>query len=337
MNLDVRTAASAIDEAYGRDPLDPTLAAQRRELLDGLAVEEHGIRFRYIPAGTFLMGSEHGDPDERPVHPVTLDEFWLAETTMSWSLFCELSGWEPPPAGRPREAPPHDGPGLNPIFHLHQEDKIRLQYCEDSTLEAYDWHAHVPDAPPMFGRPPRTDPGQPRRYAGKPMVAVSWQEAERLGEQLSTSDIRYSLPTEAQWEKAARGGLVGRRYPWGDEPPTPELCDIGRIGEFSIRPVRQLPPNGYGLFGMAGSVWEWTSDWYDSQYYAGSPAENPTGPDRGEQRVLRGGSWADCAAAATVSFRMSRGSRSWTEGAWGHHVTPTIGFRVCRRERPSHD
>lgn len=338
---DLRAAASAYDRAYGLDPRDQQVATERCDILDRLAVEEHGIRFRYIPAGTFLMGSEHGDPDERPVHRVSLGGYWLAEAAMSWATFCNLSGWQPPPRGVPEEPQQFERPqqqagtGVAPTFFLHQHNKIRLQYCEDETLSATDWHAHLPEPKlqSLFGDPPRTDPQRPYRYDRKPMVSIGWQDAEALCTRLSTSDIQYCLPTEAEWERAARGGLVGRRYPWGDDPPTPQRCDFDRFSEFSIRPVRDLPPNSYGLYGMTGSVWEWTSDWYDSQFYANSPADNPTGPASGEERVLRGGSWADCADAVTVSFRMSRGPRSWTDKTRGAHFTANIGFRLCRHER----
>jgi formylglycine-generating enzyme required for sulfatase activity len=339
---DLRASASAYDRAYGANPHDAVAAGERRDVLDQLAVEEHGIRFRYVPAGDFLMGSEHGDPDERPVHQVSLNDFWLAETPMSWAEFCDLSGWEPPPTGMPREPEQYDGPRPGPRFFLYEQNKIRLQYCEDETLHATDWHTHLPPDPDpaeaerrlsFFGAPRRTDAVRPWRYDNKPMVSAGWRDAETLCQQLSTSDTQYCLPTEAEWEKAARGGLISRRYPWGDEPPTPQRCDFDRFHEFSIRPVRDLPPNGYGLYGMAGSVWEWTCDWYDSQFYAHSPNDNPTGPATGEQRVLRGGSWTDCAQAVTVSFRMSRQSRSWTERDWADHFTANIGFRLCRRER----
>ncbi|RAY17312.1 Sulphatase-modifying factor protein [Actinomadura craniellae] len=331
---ETRLAATAYDRAYGLDPADPEVAGARRALLDALAVEEHGIRFRYVPAGTFLMGSESGDPDEWPVHPVRLDDYWLAETAISWASYCALMGWELPPAGRPRETEV----ARAAMFHLGEENRIRMQYCEDATTRARDWHAHIPPGEDgrrsdLFGTPPREDPDRPWRYDAKPMVAASWQEAEELCERLSGEAVQYRLPTEAEWERAARGGLIGCRYPWGDEPPTPERCDCDRFDRLSLVPMRSLPPNGYGLYGMAGSVWEWTADWYDRDRYRESPGADPAGPATGRERVLRGGSWADCAETVTVSFRASRDSGDWRSGEWGDHLAPNIGFRLCRTVR----
>jgi formylglycine-generating enzyme len=244
-----------------------------------MAVKEHGITFRYIPAGTFLMGSDTGEPDESPVHSVRLDDYWLAEVPMSWAAYCDLMGWKHPPAGRPGRMP-REGPGrVPPGFMLNEANKIRLQYCEDETVRATDWHTHTlphdwtrddgqkVDSRTLFGGPEREDPLRPWRYDRKPMVSVAWQEAEELCTRLSTPDIRYSLPTEAEWERATRGGLAGCRYPSGNEPPNSELCDFDRFNDFSILPTHRLPPNGYGLYAMTGSVWEWTADWYDAEYY----------------------------------------------------------------------
>src|SRR5262245_12109856 len=91
-----------------------------------------------------------------------------------------------------------------------------------------------------------------------------------------------------------------------------------------------LPPAGYGLYGMCGGVWEWTADWYDAFYYARCPLDNPNGPRRGKQKVIRGGSWTDCPDFVTVSFRASRRSNSWREEKWGAQMTANIGFRLCR-------
>ena len=344
---ELHVAATAYDRAYGLQPNNAELAEARQKLLNRLAVVEHGIRFRYIPAGSFHMGSKVGDPDEQPVHPVELDDFWLSETPISWSTFCDLMDWEPPPVSHPKSMQDLKGvseKGLRPGFFLREENKIRLQYCEDATTRAGDWHSHSPEdewitgtgqrttARMLFGEPPREDPRRPWKYDRKPMVSVSWQEAEELCNFISNSDVVYRLPTEAEWEKAARGGLINCLYPWGDDPPTQECCDFNRFDEFSILPMRRFEPNGYGLYAVSGCVWEWTSDWYDSQYYTESSRHNPMGPATGQEKVLRGGSWADCEEAVTVSFRMSRRAGTWKQG-WGGHFAPNIGFRLCRVKR----
>ena len=303
-------SATAYDRACAITPSDEAIAAARASVLESLAVTEHGMTFRYVPAGCYLTGSGDGDPDEQPVHYARLDAFWLSDTPVSWSAYCELMDWEEPPRAVPRDSASDD---RRAMFSLAQANKIRRQYCASSKV-------------------PREDHDAPLGYDDKPMVAVAWQEAAALGERLSADGVTYRLPTEAEWEAAARGGLARARYPWGDEPPDTERCDFGRFYDFSIRRRRSLPPNGYGLYWMSGGVWEWTADWYDALYYADSPRLNPTGPAEGQGRVLRGGSWADCAEAVTVTFRMSRTSTPWWEGEWGSHLAPNIGFRLCRTE-----
>ncbi len=333
---DLHAAATAYDRAYGLAPDDPDIRTARQSLLDRLSVTELGIHFRYVPAGSFLMGSASGEPDEAPVHPVRLDAYWMAETPVSWAGFCELMGWEPPPVALPPGYRPDDWPSATEeerklIFGSWAANRIRLQYCEDETLRAEDWHAHTPDqlwiqggqqrtARELFGEVARENPEAPWGYTQKPMVSVGWELAQMLCDRISTGPVRYRLPTEAEWEKAARGGLIGAEYPWGSAPPTPELCDFDRFDDFSIRPMRAYPPNGYGLYAMSGCVWEWTADWYDAEYYAESPRVNPPGPEQGEARVLRGGSWADAAEAVRVAFRMASTRSS----------SPTLGFRLCR-------
>ncbi|WP_437318309.1 formylglycine-generating enzyme family protein [Sorangium sp. So ce385] len=332
-------AATACDAAFGLAPGDPALADARARLLDRLRIEEHGLVFRYVPAGPFLMGADDGDPDERPVHPVELGAFWITDVPITWAAYHALIGWPPPPDGGPPSKPTREGEIDVDAFRVYNDGKIRRQYCESETVRARDWHAHAPDAEwrsggrvttarELFGEIARGDPARPWSYDQKPMVAVQWDEAAALGKALSErqEQFTYRLPTEAEWEKAARGGLVGCPYPWGDAPPSPALCDFDRFEEFSLRPPRSFPPNGYGLFGMSGGVREWTGDGYDALYYAEGPRAAPVGPAAAKQRVLRGGSWADCAWAVRVSFRM--GSPPDLRG------DPTIGFRLCRVARP---
>ncbi|MDC0741688.1 formylglycine-generating enzyme family protein [Polyangium mundeleinium] len=313
-NGELEKAATACDAAFRVAPDDSDVASARALLLDRLRIEEHGLVFRYVPAGPFLMGAEDGDPDERPVHAVELEPFWITEVPISWSAYHALLGWSPPPYGMPQHKPirdPKTGKYDDELFFLHNDHKIRRKYCASETLLEHE-------VPP-------SDATRPWTYDQKPMVAVSWAQANALGKALSNDRVTYRLPTEAEWEKAARGGLVGRRYPWGDDPPTPELCDFDRFEAFSIRPPQDFPPNGYGLHGMSGGVREWTADGYDAASYAESPRARPTGPATVKQRVLRGGSWADCAWAVRVSFRMGHAPDRASD--------PTIGFRLCRTAR----
>jgi formylglycine-generating enzyme required for sulfatase activity len=309
-------AASVFDRAYSIDPGIDKIRQARAALLDRLVVREHGLLFRYVPGGPFLMGSSDGESDEKPLHPIWLSPFWLSETPVSWLDYCRLLDWEPPPAGVPRGEGANDG-------SLGWENWLRAYYCEELAL---------PDDEQQTGRSRR---GRRRNatvvdFANKPMVAVSWQDALELGSRLSIPGVRYGLPTEAQWEKAARGGLIGARHSWGNEPPSPDNCDFDRYHDWTIRRSLTFPPNGYGLYAMNGGVWEWMADWYDREYYRAAPAHDPGGPDTGEEKVLRGGSWADCAEVVTVSFRMSRGSSYWRDDNRRLAPTPTIGFRLCR-------
>jgi len=330
---ELRIAATAYDRAFGLDPENKEIASSRRELLERLAITEHGIKFCYIPAGSFLMGSELGELDEQPVHPVRLDDYWLSETPITWLTFCELMDWYPPTnvllsinglkddevtavwyAGNPKEQ--WIKSEEDPYDTVKEENKVRFEYCTREKNPDISFH---PD----------------ETFDEKPMVAISWKRVLELTERLSTNKIIYRLPTEAEWEKAARGGLINCKYPWGDKAPSEQLCDFNRFEIYnfnlSILPMKSFSPNHYGLYDLAGSIWEWTNDWYDACYYKESPTDQPTGPVSGQEKVLRGGSWADCADAMTVSFRMSRKSRGWspTEG-WSPHMSPNIGFRLCR-------
>jgi formylglycine-generating enzyme len=140
--------------------------------------------------------------------------------------------------------------------------------------------------------------------ADQPVVGVNWFAAAAYCEWLSKSRAEtVRLPTEAEWEKACRGGLEGTEYPWGDESPA--KIDYFQ-GEWKTpKVVGQWRPNGYGLFNIGDNVHEWCIDWYAADYYASSPERNPTGPDEGTRRVSRGGSWRHQIKASRAAHRSS--------------------------------
>jgi len=140
----------------------------------------------------------------------------------------------------------------------------------------------------------------------QPVVAPSWFDAAAYCEWLSKpTGRRYRLPTEAEWERAARGGVQSKLYPWGDEPPE-SLPDYANRWKKGPEPVGLYPPNAYGLYNICDNVHEWCADWYDPRYYVRSPERNPPGPDKGSRRASRGGSWrhhvkvARCAARSSI-------------------------------------
>jgi len=203
-----------------------------------------------IPAGSFLIGSDRGQDNERPIHRVTLDAFSLAPTQVT-----------------------------NAEFNIFLES------------------TNSP-SPPFWNDPNFNHPGQP-------VVAVSWFEAVKYCDWLSAQAGRhFRLPTEAEWEYAARGGHEGRQFPWGDEPPQ-SLPDYARRWQTGPEPVARYAPNSFGLFDICDNVHEWCSDWFDPNYYAQSPEHNPRGPEIGQRRSSRGGSWRHHIKVARCSARSS--------------------------------
>lgn len=163
-----------------------------------------------------------------------------------------------------------------------------------------------------------------------PVVHVSWFDAEAYCRWSDTT-----LPTEAQWERAARGGTDGAHYPWGhDREPEgrhrmnvyqgqfPTL-DTGEDGWVGTCPVGSFPPNAFGLFEMTGNVWEWCADWFDPEYYSRSPRHDPPGPERGNARVMRGGSYL-CHDSYCWRYRVDARSSNTPDSTAGN-----IGFRVA--------
>lgn len=124
-----------------------------------------------------------------------------------------------------------------------------------------------------------------------PVVLVSWEDAKAYADY-----IGERLPTEAEWEEAARGGLEGKSYPWGEGiDESVANYHVSDTAEEDLHPVKSYPPNGFGLYDMAGNVWEWCSDWYDYNAYLKGLKENPRGTEKGDYRVYRGGAWINIA------------------------------------------
>jgi len=168
--------------------------------------------------------------------------------------------------------------------------------------------------PPKYWDDPRyNDPQQP-------VVGVTWEDAKAYCDWAGKR-----LPTEAEWEKAARGGLIGKRFPWGDDASHDYANYAGTVGTdiwgYSA-PVGKFAPNGYGLYDMAGNVFEWCADWYEKDYYSKSPTKNPTGPSSGKTRVVRGGGYGYTANFLRVSDRFG--------SYFPSNAYPFVGFRCAK-------
>lgn len=139
----------------------------------------------------------------------------------------------------------------------------------------------------------------------QPVVAVSWFDAAAYCAWLRlATGVRFRLPTEAEWERAARGGIDGCSYPWGDDPPETRP-DYERRWLLGPERVGLYPASAYGISNLGDNVHEWCADWYDPDYYAVSPDRNPRGPAQGTRRASRGGSWRHHVKVSTCSARSS--------------------------------
>jgi formylglycine-generating enzyme len=274
-----------------------------------------------LPGGRFLMGSDRGDgyveDGEGPVHPVHLDRFWIDRYAVSNARFrvfvdatgyvteAERFGWSFVFVG----LLPDDFPPTRRVAHAPWWRQVH----------GADW------------RHPEGPQSQIADRLNHPVVHVSWNDA--------TAFCRWSgtrLPTEAEWEYAARGGLKQRCYPWGDEiePHGEHRMNVwqGRFpslntcadGYYGTAPVDAYPPNGYGLYNMTGNVWEWCRDWFGAHYYAHAPRLNPRGPRGGNQRVIRGGSYL-CHRAYSYRYRVAARAANTPDSTTGD-----LGFRCVR-------
>jgi len=203
-----------------------------------------------VPEGWFLMGSETGQENERPVHRVWVDAFELAAcqvTNADYALFLAATGRCKP---------------------LHWDD-------------------------PLFSHPEQ------------PVVAPSWFDAVAYCGWLSeVTGHLYRLPTEAEWERAARGGMEQKLYPWGDAP-LESLANYSARWKLAPEAVGRAEQNAFGLFDIGANVHEWCADWFAPDYYSISPERNPQGPSEGTRRSSRGGSWRHATKVARCAARSS--------------------------------
>ena len=178
-------------------------------------------------------------------------------------------------------------------------DTFELGDCQVTNAEYAEFlKATGTQAPPFWGEPNFNHPQQP-------VVGISWFEAVRYCDWLrDVSDKPIRLPSEAEWERAARGGAEGRLFPWGNDPPE-SLPNYASRWKSGPEPVAHSPANEYRLYDICENVHEWCSDWYQADYYSVSPARNPRGPQQGERRASRGGSWRHHVKVTRCSARSS--------------------------------
>ena len=204
----------------------------------------------------------------------------------------------------------------NPV-HIVYIDSFYLDVCEVTNAQYVVFCTETEHKLPEFWGMEEFHCGPD--YSNHPVVGVSWGDARAYAEWAGKR-----LPTEAEWEYAARGGLVGMNYPNGAElDSTMANHTVQGVATGTVR-VGSYPPNGYGLYDMAGNVVEWVFDYYQEDYYATSPEKNPTGPEKGKFRVIRGGGWHSGPSCNRTYFRNALRS-SWVDIA--------VGFR-CARDVP---
>ncbi len=276
----------------------------------------------WIPGGTFLMGSDHHYAEEAPAHSVSVDGFWIDRFTVTnraFSRFVRDTGYVTL-AERPANAA--DYPDALPEMLAASSTVFRKPIGPVDLRNHYNWWTYVPGAD---WRHPQGPGSSIARIKDHPVVHVALEDAEAYARWAGAD-----LPTEAEWEFAARGGLDGAEFAWGDElvPDGVHMANTWQ-GQFPYRntledrfeltaPVGSYSPNGYGLHDMIGNVWEWTSDWYQEHARIDSPcctASNPRGGSRDASRDPRD--------PAAIPRKVTKGG--------SHLCAPNY----CRRYRPA--
>jgi formylglycine-generating enzyme len=300
----------------------------------------------WVPGGTFLMGSNDFYPEEAPAHHVTVNGFWLDEHTVTvaeFRRFIRATGYTTV-AERPLD--PEDYPDADPELLVPGSLVFRRAYRPVSLDDYRNWWSYIPGADWLHPEGPQSNTGGRERH---PVVHVAWEDVEAYA--------RWSgkqIPTEAEWEFAAQGGLGGAVFTWGDEfAPKGKMMANTWQGQFpwqnlrldgfdGTSPVCSFPPNGYGLFDMAGNVWEWTGDFYTPRHpsealHACCVPENPrvASPEHSyavgqpsshiPRRVIKGGSHL-CAPNYCLRYRPAARQPQMLDTSMAH-----LGFRCIFR------
>jgi formylglycine-generating enzyme required for sulfatase activity len=222
-------------------------------------------QFVAVPGGEFLMGATDGEEDERPARRVCVDAFQIAKHPITNAQYAQFVRAMDHPAPAVRELPRIVPTGAEATFL--------------DLATPYTWRGGVPS----------------HERERHPVVLVTYDDAESYCAWLSRRLGRaVRLPTEAEWERAARGGRDARRYPWGDDIDPSRanfLADPSLKRRRGTSPVGDYPANGFELCDMIGNVWEWVSDWYRPDAYRQDDVHNPRGPAAGTLRIVRGGAW----------------------------------------------
>ncbi len=277
----------------------------------------------WIPGGTFQMGSNDHYPEEAPVHGASVDGFWMDSRTVTnrdFDRFVRKTGHV---TLAERVPDPADYPGALPELLVPASTVFVAPAHRVDLGNHFNWWTYVPGA---SWRHPQGPGSSIRSRPDHPVVHVAWEDVEAY-----TRWSGKQIPTEAEWEFAARGGLDGATYAWGEEfTPGGRYMANTWQGEFPIEntradryegtaPVGRYPPNGYGLYDMIGNVWEWTADWYADHgaiVHACCTVENPRGG-------AAEGSYDPCNPEVRIPRKVMKGG--------SHLCAPNY----CRRYRPA--
>jgi formylglycine-generating enzyme required for sulfatase activity len=297
----------------------PGGSSEAERIGSGPAAEAPELDLASIPAGSFVMGTDdprgYADDGEGPPHEVELEPFLIgvhAVTNADFRAFVDDTAYRTTA----------EELGTSFVF----EGLLPRGFPPTRAVAAAPWWREVPGADWSHPEGPQSSVDERQDH---PVVHVSWYDAVAYCEWAGTR-----LPTEAEWERAARGGENGHHFPWGDEREPggehrmnvfqgrfPER-DTGDDGWVGTCPVGSYPANGFGLFETTGNVWEWCSDWFSADAYRRSPRRSPVGPRKGDTRVMRGGSYL-CHESYCWRYRVDSRSANTPDSSAGN-----VGFRV---------